>query len=805
MKAKVLFALILTPGITLGSNLLLPSNTMKIPSEFKQYFYNSEIISQVYLNDTPLFDAVFTLHENGQIHLLRILDEDAGIKPQVKSEWADILRSGISLGTCESSCPAGLVSAEYRLDNSALKLFTSHYEIEQVKSDYLYLPSTLPNGVIMHNNLSAVSVPSAKTWNFTSSIVSSYLGWTQKISLQTYGSSQTNQTQETNIYALYTQKELEGHFVRFGVFSPDSDKGNVETNGFSTGSVAGAMWGTSNALLINNESVSASPIYVTSANQATAEVWLDNRLIYSQQLQPGMQALDTRRLPSGVYDITINILENGKIVDTQTAQVYKPLGWRNPNQKWRVNFWGGQKRDLVISRKNTTENDNVFIGGGAVDYLLTPRVILGSSLLMTAAKYQLNARSTVTLSSDDSFFAQYTLTDDDSRKNSSVDLRYYRTLSPGNSLNVFWRRTSYDSYRSTDSSQQVGNAWGVSVFTQLPWASSLTLNGQYMKNPSREGVGIDAALTTKAILAHRDVNFRVSAYDRPGFNQKNREQGVTFGVSLSLMPSAKHTLSVDAGINDSNSYSSVNYQWQPHDEGTLRWLGAGISQSSGNTLMNGNGALESRALSGDVYVQHYVQGKSTTAGVNLSQTLLLGDGKLAASSGERGLGMDSAFIVDLESDDPDMQIVASDSVSETKLFQGRNVIPADVWKNESIQFYSMGTHNGKVFPEHESVQMNRGSVKYLKLKAVKTTVLVGMLQDKRGQMLKHRQVTSDISSGVINAEGVLTLDTGINNQKLTVLADGQLPALSCQLPDTLSPEKAVQFFPVIHCSPIGGV
>ncbi|MEQ5680968.1 CFA, I fimbrial subunit C usher protein, partial [Providencia rettgeri] len=82
---------------------------------------------------------------------------------------------------------------------------------------------------------------------------------------------------------------------------------------------------------------------------------------------------------------------------------------------------------------------------------------------------------------------------------------------------------------------------------------------------------------------------------------------------------------------------------------------------------------------------------------------------------------------------------------------------------------------------------------------------VGMLQDKRGQMLKHRQVTSDISSGVINAEGVLTLDTGINNQKLTVLADGQLPALSCQLPDTLSPEKAVQFFPVIHCSPIGGV
>ncbi|EKL01980.1 hypothetical protein VCHC17A1_4158, partial [Vibrio cholerae HC-17A1] len=87
------------------------------------------------------------------------------------------------------------------------------------------------------------------------------------------------------------------------------------------------------------------------------EVWLDNRLIYSQQLQPGMQAIDTRRLPSGIYNITINTLENGKVVDTQTAQVYKPLGWQNPNQKWRLNLWGGQKKDLVLSSKNTTEND----------------------------------------------------------------------------------------------------------------------------------------------------------------------------------------------------------------------------------------------------------------------------------------------------------------------------------------------------------------------------------------------------------------------------------------------------------------
>ncbi len=63
------------------------------------------------------------------------------LKPQVKMNGLRFYKKGISLGACDASCPAGLVSAEYRLDNSSLKLFTSHYETEQVKSDYIYLPS----------------------------------------------------------------------------------------------------------------------------------------------------------------------------------------------------------------------------------------------------------------------------------------------------------------------------------------------------------------------------------------------------------------------------------------------------------------------------------------------------------------------------------------------------------------------------------------------------------------------------------------------------------------------------------------
>ncbi|SQC91252.1 Uncharacterised protein [Cedecea neteri] len=59
--------------------------------------------------------------------------------------------------------------------------------------------------------------------------------------------------------------------------------------------------GSSDALSLDAESVSAWPVYVTGRNQSIVEVWRDERLVYTQQLQTGIQALDTRRLPFGIY------------------------------------------------------------------------------------------------------------------------------------------------------------------------------------------------------------------------------------------------------------------------------------------------------------------------------------------------------------------------------------------------------------------------------------------------------------------------------------------------------------------------
>ena len=49
----------------------------------------------------------------------------------------------------------------------------------------------------------------------------------------------------------------------------------------------------------------------------------------------------------------------------------------------------------------------------------------------------------------------------------------------------------------------------------------------------------------------------------------------------------------------------------------------------------------------------------------------------------------------------------------------------DIQKEESV----------KVFPEQQSVQLNKGSVQYVKVQAMKTYSLIGPLQDERGELL----------------------------------------------------------------------
>ncbi|MGP3591046.1 TcfC E-set like domain-containing protein [Vagococcus sp. WN89Y] len=797
MKISLAF-LAAFPFIVSANDIQLAANMRGIPEDFRRYFYNSAIVVQVFLNDNYIFDASVSLKENGEVKLLHILEQADNADSDLLARWSDILNDGVSIGECISACPSGLMHVEYHLNSSALKLYTSAYETSQVASDYLPVPDDAPAGLIMFNDVSVSDAASTRSWGINSSMTSSLGGWSQQASFQSSGTRGEYRYSSSSLYEFFTQKELQGDFIRIGLFSPDNATGNVQTSGFGYDTVAGVMWGTSDALLVNTDSVSAWPVYVTGRNQSIAEVWRDGRLIRTQQLQPGIQALDTRQLPIGIYDITVKIIENGQTVDTQQAQIFKTQGWSNPNKRWRMNLWGGQRR-TIASKNVGSANDNPDTAGGGIEVLVHPRAVVGLSGAVTEKEQRLRSRANITLTQKDRIFAQYTFGNTEYMGNQDTDIRYYRSLYTGGSASLFWRSTVTDVYGRRVRSGQTGKTWGVSLSSRLPLSSSLILNAQYVDTVWRKGTAVDASLSTQASFYGRDTNFRMSAYDRPGFDSHRRDYGIAFSVSVALASSAQHTVAFDTGFDQEQGYSSLNYQWQPQESPYIRYLGAGVSYNASDTVLNGNGALNTPWISGDFYTQRGIHSGNNTLGGNLTQVLVMGGGKVASVNGNNSRSMESAVIVDVDVDDKDTQILASSNTRESRLQPGRNIIPVDLWKRSAIQFSARGDESVQVSPERQTIQMRRGSVQYVQVKTVKTFTLVSMLLDGQGNPIKNRRVKSDVTSSMVNAEGVLTLDSGVMNRQLVVLAEKHLPALQCGLPATMEPNKKVQFISAVRC------
>ncbi|ELW3333317.1 TcfC E-set like domain-containing protein [Salmonella enterica] len=805
MKKRALALLLLPVTVPAAemTDMTLAANIRGLPADFRRYFYNSELVVQVYLNDTRLFDAVVTLKEGGDIRLLRTLDEAQEMDPAVRALWRGVLQTGVSAGQCVKDCPAGLMAVQYRLDNAVLKLYTAHYETARVAGTYLDLPEDTPGGVIMYNSASVTGAAQTRSWGISSSLISSFGGWSQKTSFQSSGTDGSYRYRSASLYELYTRKELPGSFVHLGLFAPDSDTGNVQTAGTGYDTVVGGMWGTSDALLVSTDSVSLWPVWVTGRSQSVAEVWREGRLLHTQQLQPGVQALDTRPLPGGIYDITLRILENGRTVDTQQAQIYKPQGWSDPARRWRMNLWSGQRRTLATGEE-ARRGDNAFSAGGGIDVLAHPRVILGVSGAAATGEHQVRTQANITLSPDDTLFARYTQGSTAHQSNRSADFRYYRNIAAGSSASLFWRTTTTDVYGRRTASRQQGETRGGSLSLRLPWSTSLVLNTQHTDTAWRRGWGSDVSATTQATLWGRSISFRAGAYNRPGFNNGRRDNGVSLSASISLAPAARHTLQVETGMSRNQGYSGLNYHWQSGGDSYIRSLGGGVSYSPHNTTLSGSAVVDTPYVSGDAWVQHGTRESSNTAGGNLSQVLVMGGGRVAAVNGNSSRSLESALIVDVEAEDGDANVMASGGMSETRLRAGRNVVPAQLWKQDTVQFSAAGGESVQVFPPDGRVQMQRGSVKYMKVKAVKTFTVVGMLRDENGDILKNRYVSSDVGGGVINAEGVLTLDAGTGSRTLKVRAENGRPALECALPEDMDRSKKVQFVDMLTCRAAGG-
>ena len=765
-----------------------------LPADFEEHLFDVPLAVQVERDSQLVGEALIVLSRDDPITLLEFTDyNESQISPNERDIWADHLKQGTPLGACTSKCPEQLLAIHYNLENSMVSLLTAKAEQQFQQSQYYDLPIDGSTGLILRNQLNLTGGQQEYLGGRYGLEASSSLGkWTQTLNLQLnrIGGPQENQIRHA-VYSAYTQRELPGSFLRLGYFIPGSEglTRQIRTLGDNPDTAFGVMYGSSDSLSITLPKPSIYPIYVTPNRQATAQIYRNGVLINTQPVAAGLQSLDTRPLPGGIYEVQVRLVEDDQVSSTTTELVYKPSNWRNLDNPWRYNLFAGRESTLLSNWDDKASGE--MTAGGAVNYLLHPRVVLGVSGRQVKGNVQWGTSIDWTLSGAVGFYANLYQT---KNHGTGVDLNSQYNYGTGSIIfthNRSWLDTR-DTYETlpdgtylrpktaylgqvSRSSASLNHRFGV----RNTFSARLSHSDGYT-----QGYGLDLGWTQMTHLFGSDGNWRLSVFDRPASlssaNTRNRGFDLSFSLALGG-PGERWSASLGSRTSrdgERNNNASLSYSKDLKDH-TLQSVAATANIDAYGIGLNGRTSFQLDAFGGDLFLQRSSYNGNFSGGLNLDSTVALSGSKLAMTSQPGGQG--AGLIVDVESDVADIDLRADDlSGSSTVLRPGRNFIPITAYKNSSVSFDFQGTDvpAAAIQPPRTRYHLNKGGVGYRKINVAKTVTVLGRLLDPQGKPLKGHHIINHASRGVSEVDGFFSMEMNAGAPTLEV-RKGE--ALLCQL------------------------
>lgn len=755
----------LAPAISFAQLPGLLSQTALLPADFRESFFEAPLAARVQINGKNLGDAMIMLSRDNTVRLLEFTDVSSAVEDgQTRQKWAQLLSKPHFLGACSNDCENGLTAIDYSLETALLSLFTSEAEQNTKAVRYHALPEHGSYGLTLQNQLNISGgdqQDSAGSWR--GDLRGSTGHWTSVSSFQVDRSGDRNAPTRHSLNNLYLERELPGTFLRTGLFTPDS-QGVLRrpyTPGQSSSSVGGVMLGSSDALIKQGASPSLYPVYVTANRQGIIEIYRDGVMINSQPVESGLQPIDTSVLPGGIYSVEIRVLEEGKVVSRSEETIYKPQNWANPQQKMRYNVYAGQSQNLWDNSEFRQDNGTVV--GGNANYLLHPRLTGGLALELSNNDKQAGVSADWRAADRFNFFANSWHS---SRTGNGFDLQAAMNYSAGSVMLNHGRSWRYiQNHNASGSSScctiQSEQTSGVSLNHRL--SNSSSINSRVTHSSVNKGIGVDIGFSTRHTFLNTDISWRLSGFDRPyRDNDDLRNRGISVNASFAL-GGRDRSASVSMGSRtDSRGSRDYFASASLHDD----WEDGFIRQSS-NTVtadrygvgLNSYNQFTSQPASGSMYLQSSSENNKLSGGLNLNSTVAVGNGTAAVSGITQSAG-GSGVIVDVESDDPTVKLMAYHPGGSSELKAGRNFVPVKALRAETLSFDFPGNSAPalKIWPESFNYHLNRGGVSHHKVRVMQTVTVMGRLIDTKGQPVAGAFIINHAGRTVSENDGFFTLD-----------------------------------------------
>lgn len=787
-----------TDGTTPRSLL---SQAKGLPADFEEHFFDVPLAVRVELDREFVSEAMIVLSRDDRLTLLDFTDHDGSvIQDEERDRWAEYLKQGVALGTCESACPERLMAVHYNLESSTVSLLTENVERDDKAQRYYFLPAGGSTGLIVRNQLNLTGGQDQDVGGRFGIDASSSLGlWSQTLNMQ-FSRLDGPDDKDLNhaVYSLYTQRELEGRFLRLGYFTPNAEglTRQLRTFGASPDTAIGVMYGSSDSLMINNPKPAVFPIYVTASRQASVEIYRNGLLLNTQAVASGLQSLDTRSLPGGIYEVEVRLVEDGQITSTTQELVYKPNNWSNHEERWRYNLFAGQESKLLSNFDEQTSGSAT--AGVSLNYLAHPRVVLGVSGRQVKDNMQYGTSVDWTLADQANLYANIYRTE---KYGTGLDLNGLYNYGAGSVVFNHTRswldtRNTYETLPDGTRIRQrdvfVGQTSNSSLSVNHRLSNLRSINGRLSYSEGNvEGVGLDLGWTERTRLFDNDAHWRLSVFDRPATSSTGdrRNRGVDLSVSLALgAPGEQWSASIGTrtsrdGTRDNNASLTYRKDLQDH---VLQSVSATATTDTYGIGLSGMASFENDFVRGDGFVQRSSFNDELSGGLNLDSTFAVGQRQMVLTSQYHGGG--SGLIVDVESDLDDIALRADDmSGGSIALRPGRNFIPITAYKGSSVTFDFEGNHapSAAIQPPRTRYHLNKGGVEYRKVNVIQTVTVLGRLVDPQGKPLKGMHVINHATRGVSEVDGFFSLEMNASSPTLEVRSNNQL---LCQF--RLDPAKA---------------
>jgi hypothetical protein len=760
-----------------------------LPADFEEHFFDVPLAVRVELDQQPLGEAMIVLSRDDRVTLLEFTDtSDSRFSASERDTWATALKPGVGLGACTGQCPEQMLAVHYNLENSVVSIVTENAERSLQPQRFHEQPESGSNGLMVRNQLNLNGGQDQDLGGRYGLEASASLGnWSQTFNMQLARLGGPDTKTYHAVHELFTQRELQGTFLRLGYFTPNSEGLTRQPRSFgvSPDTAVGVMYGSSDSLTIDSPTPSVYPVYVTANRQGSVEIFRDGLLINTQSVPAGLQTLDTRPLPGGIYEVEVRLIEDGQITSTTQELIYKPSNWRNHDERWRYNVFAGQESKLFSNWDQQDSGDAT--AGAAINYLLHPRVILGLSARQVSGTLQYGSSIDWTLANNTSLYANLYQTED---HGTGADLQALYNYGAG-SLVVSHNRSWLDTTNTYDTLPDGTRVRQRNVFTGETSNSSLALNHRLSRNNSLnarvshsdgnvEGVGMDFGWTQRTELLGSDANWRLSLFDRPGSYSSGdaRNRGVDLSINMALGgPGQQVSASIGSrtardGSRDNNA--SFGYR-KNFDDHVLQSISATALTDTYGVGLSSLTNFRTDWVNGDGFVQRSSYNDNFTGGVNLDSTVAIGGQRLVLTSQHHGRG--AGMIIDVESDLDGIALRADDlSGGSATLRPGRNFIQLTAYRNSSVSFDFEGNHApaASIEPARTRYHLNKGGVEYRKVRVMKTLTVLGRLVDPQGRPLKGHHVINHASRGVSEVDGFFSMEMNAGSPTLEVRFADQL-------------------------------